>query len=153
MHRPAPRDAQFLGFDEAVVTQDPKWGPWLEWIEAAHPEHFRTALAMCWPRWPCLPYPPQREAAAAARQRIIEPLRQASGWQFMYPSPLPAELHDTVFITDQAQAFIRRQVAARPDQPSCATSPTWIRTTDKRLPSSLSQPPLRLEVGTLPLRK
>ena len=24
MHRPAPRDAQFLGFDEAVVTQDPK---------------------------------------------------------------------------------------------------------------------------------
>ena len=94
-----------------------KWGPWLEWIEAAHPEHFRTALAMCWPRWPCLPYPPQREAAAAARQRIIEPLRQASGWQFMYLSPLPAELHDTVFITDQAQAFIRRQVAARPDQP------------------------------------
>ena len=117
MHRPAPRAAQFLGFDEAVVTQDPKWGPWLEWIEAAHPEQFRTALAMCWPRWPCLPYPPLREAAAAARRRIIEPLREASGWQSMYPSPLPAELHDTVFITDQAQAFIRRQVAARPDQP------------------------------------
>ena len=133
-----------------------KWGPWLEWIEAAHPEHFRTALAMCWPRWPCLPYPPQREAAAAARWRIIEPLRQASGWQFMYLSPLPAELHDTVFITDQAQAFIRRQVAARPDQPFlCHVSyvdphdgqASWGRA------SSLSQPPLRLEVGTLPLRK
>ena len=116
MHRPAPRDARFLGFDEAVVTQDPKWGPWLEWIAHVHPEHLETALAMCWPRWPCLPYPPQREAAAAARRRIIDPLKQASAWPFMYPSPLPAELHDTVFITDQAEAFIRR-VAARANQP------------------------------------
>ena len=52
---------------------------------------------MCWPRWPCLPFPP---------------LREASAWQFMYPSPLPAELHDTVFITNQAREFIRGRRAS-----------------------------------------
>jgi len=107
-----PADFEYLGFDEAVITEDPKLGAYLDWIAAEHPEHYRTALAMSWPiPWIHEYGPDKRDLEPEwrkARQEILDPLEEASRWCLMYPSPLPAELHQTAFITDQALDFMAR---------------------------------------------
>jgi len=116
MHMPVA-DMAHLGFDESVVTEDPKWGPWTDWIKREHPEHYDAALALAWPFWPNHPAPADLARAKRARNRILVPLMKASPWAAMYPSPLPAELHDTTFITDRSLDFIRRHVADHGDRP------------------------------------
>jgi len=116
-----PQDLRYLGFDETVVTEDPKWGPWIGWIEREHPEHYETALAMCWGS-PCLrEYGPDRKnmepAWRAAVAKILKPIQDASEWPVMYPSPLPAELHQTTYITNRALDFLDRHVKEQPDEP------------------------------------
>jgi arylsulfatase A-like enzyme len=106
-----------LGFDESVVSEDPKWGPWTDWIKTKHPEHYDEALAMAWPFWPNHPCPDDLARAKRARQDILVPLMRASPWPAMYPSPLPAELHDTTFITDLGLDFIQRHMSQHNDQP------------------------------------
>lgn len=117
MHCPVPEDVAFLGFDESVVSEDPKWGPWIEWIAGAHPAHLQAALAMCWPSWPSHPRPEASDAAQDARERIIGPLQVASDWYLMHPSPLPPELHDTTYLTDLALGFMQRHLADNGDRP------------------------------------
>ncbi len=117
MHMPVPESLDYLGFDEAVVSEDPKWGPWTEWIKREHPEHYDAALAVAWPFWPNNPAPQDLSRAKRARNRIIVPLMAASPWPAMYPSPLPPGLHDTTFITDQGLDFIDRHIAECPDRP------------------------------------
>lgn len=117
MHQPIPRDVWNLGFDESMITEDTKWGPWLEWVGREHPEHYDTALGLAWHNWPNTPLSPERARAVDATRRIYEPLRQSQPFRLMWPSPLPAELHDTTFITNCGLDFIRRHRAEHADQP------------------------------------
>ena len=123
---PVPTCLDFLGFDEAVVSEDPKWGPWVDWVRKVHPEHYATALAMTnghsgrqgpYPKGDMLQGATQEQVdlkgatyPEAMRKRI-----DASPWSRMYPSPLPPEAHDTTFITECGLDFIRR--AAEGDAP------------------------------------
>jgi arylsulfatase len=117
MHMPVPDSLDYLGFDEAVVSEDPKWGPWTEWIKREHPEYYDAALAVAWPFWPNHPAPEDVSRAKRARNRILVPLMARSLWPVMYPSPLPPELHDTTFITDRGLDFIDRHRVEHPDEP------------------------------------
>ena len=51
------------------------------------------------------------------RDRILAPLRNAAPFNFMYGSPLPAELHDTTYITDMGLDFMRRHRQEHGDRP------------------------------------
>ncbi len=117
MHVPVPENVAFLGFDESMISEDPKWGPWLEWVRSEHPEHFEAALALCWPQWPNSPSPGEVDACLDARNRILRPLEKASTWHLMHPSPIPPEVHDSTFITDMGLDFMRRHVDTYGDRP------------------------------------
>ena len=117
MSLPVPDDLAYLGFDESVVSEDPKWGPWIDWIRCAHPDHYETTLAMCWGPQVDPTRAAEHERWRTARDRIVRPLREASAFGHMYASPLPATLHDTTYITDLGLGFMRRHVAAHGDRP------------------------------------
>jgi arylsulfatase A-like enzyme len=118
MHCAAPGSLDYLGFEESVVTEDPKW-PWYEWVCRTHPAHAERALAMSWAQWPSHPPHAMAEHVAEARRRHLQPRIERSGWQLMYASPLPPEVHDTAWITEMGLDFIERHQARRGDQPFC----------------------------------
>lgn len=131
MHGQLPESFAYLGFDETGVTEDPRWGIWLEWIRENHPEHYEQALATCWETnyvsnyasHPGAAPRDMREAFAAARTKHLLPAIEASGWKTIYSSPLPWELHQTTYITDRSLDFMSRHVRERPEQPFfCFTS-------------------------------
>ena len=112
------------GFDESVASEDPKFGAWLEWIARDHPEHYEQALSLCWPQ----PYMDEygkvvlgkkefRKDWQRAFDKHLAPLKKDSGWAAMFPSPLPKELQQSVFITDHSLDFIQRHQANHSDQP------------------------------------
>ncbi len=121
MQQPHPSSLDYLGFDEAMITEDPKWGEYIDWIEREHPEHFETALAVAWgePRQtPRANEDPRRRGAELKeiRQRILGRARADYPWQ-AYASPLPAELHQTTYITDRTLQSLEAHLTARPGQP------------------------------------
>lgn len=101
-----PDTMERYGFHESAVTEDPKMGEYLSWVQQQAPEWYETATAMAWPR----NYQSKEdlERFLSARSRILEPRRQASDWHLMYASPLPKELHQTRFIADKTIDFIER---------------------------------------------
>ncbi len=115
MSLPLPGDIRFLGFDEAKLTEDPRQGPWLEWIRNAHPEYYQAALATSWP----VPHLSESERSDWQRafDAVRKPLRDASSWELMYPSPLPPELQQTTWITDNGLDFMTRHLREHPDTP------------------------------------
>jgi choline-sulfatase len=115
MHMPLPKDLSQYGFDESVPSEDPKDGPYMEWIASQHPEWMDTALAMYWPRLYDAPEFAGRQKKA--RERILDPRKNASRWNQMYSSPLPKEMHQTSFITDRALDFMRDHAAQHAEQP------------------------------------
>ncbi|MFC1453456.1 sulfatase [Verrucomicrobiota bacterium] len=121
MPLPHPESYEFLGFHESVITEDPKWGAYTEWIRREHPEHFDTALAVAWGDARMKrPFPDSRyesENVRAVRNRILQPLRENSPWRCFYTSPLPPELHQTTWITSQALDFMKRQTAGDRERP------------------------------------
>ena len=121
MAQPLPRDLHYLGFDETVLTEDPKWGAWLDWVAVENPEHFEEALAVCWGHpWSKaygLHRTDMRPAHSAAQDRHLAPRREASTFELMYSSPLPPELHQTTFITDRSLDFMGRHIEHEADQP------------------------------------
>ena len=116
-----PESYAHLGFDESVITEDPKWGDYVEWIRQEHSEHFDAALAVAWgmPRGAQRQPDPRYddEYIQQARARILQPLRSASPWHLFYTSPLPPELHQTAWITDRSLDFMARHVDQTPTQP------------------------------------
>jgi len=116
-----PKDYDYLGFDETVITEDPKLGAYLDWIEKEHPEHYETAFAMSWNIPWMKDYGPDHrdmeDEWRKAREKIIKPLEESTEWPLMYTSPLPAQLHQTTFITDNAIDFLERHTDAADDQP------------------------------------
>lgn len=113
MPLPHPASYAHLGFDESVITEDPKWEAYIDWVRERHPEHLEAALAVAWgtPRtWAEIPEAYRsNEALHALRQKIVAPLKLPGQWPFVYPSPLPAEVHQTTWITDLALDYIRRR--------------------------------------------
>jgi arylsulfatase A-like enzyme len=116
-----PEGLAYLGFGETAITEDTKWGAYMDWIQSEHPEHFEEALAVAWgqPRTP----PERRDPRYAPerineiRARILGPRKAASPWGMFYTSPLPAELHQTTWITDRALAFMEQRTAQAGDAP------------------------------------
>lgn len=121
MQSPLPESLHYLGFEESVLTEDPKLGPWLDWVEKYHPDHYRAALAVSWP----MPYMKEygenkidiSQHWQAAYAEYVAPLQQKSNWRYMYTSPLPKEIHQTTYITDCSLAFMRRHQENYADQP------------------------------------
>jgi arylsulfatase A-like enzyme len=117
MALPHPKDFKNLGFDETMISEDPKWGDYLEWIKKDHPEHYRAALSMCWG----LPFVDKKlkDENADAIAEYLKEKKEHSDWHLMYSSPLPKELHQTTFITDRAIDFISGHREKSPDSPFC----------------------------------
>lgn len=105
-----PDDLGHLGFDQALITEDPKHGAWLDWIARDHPEHYEQALAVSWPMPYLDHYPPdardRRDEWEQAVETHLRPLQQPPHRRIVHPSPLPAELHQTSWITDHALHMI-----------------------------------------------
>lgn len=123
MGLPVPESLDYLGFDEVAVSEDPRLGPWLDWIESDHPEWFDAALATCWPMPYLDRYGPGRLDLRDRWKRAFEShlrkRRESSLWHLMYTSPLPPELGQTAYITDRGLDFMRRHLADHPDRPFC----------------------------------
>lgn len=121
MAMPHPENLEYLGFDESIITEDPKLGAYLDWIEKEHPEHYETALGLCWDSPWMEEYGPKKQnikpAWLKARKKIRDPLEQASISRLAYTSPLPAELHQTTYITDRSLDFMERHIAKHPGKP------------------------------------
>ncbi|THF79104.1 sulfatase family protein [Cohnella fermenti] len=121
MQLPLPPTLEHLGFDEAVLTEDTKLGPWLDWIKECHPEYYDMALATCW----SMPYLNNygengidlRQRWESAFEKFIAPLRKNSDWAPMYASPLPKELHQTAFIVDRSLDFMGKHMMQYPERP------------------------------------
>lgn len=120
LRNPPPSELTHLGFEQVLVSEDPKHGPWLDWVRDEHPEHYEQALAVSWP----MPYLDTagpgggslRPAWEAAYRRHLEPLHRQPHRRIVHPSPLPAELHQTTWITDRA--LERLDAVAREERPA-----------------------------------
>ncbi len=114
MVEPPPTNLRHLGFDKVVVTEDPKLGPWLDWIEKEHPEHYEQALAISWGMPYLKAYGKDRRNLVAAHQKAVarwrSPQQRPPCRPIFHRSPLPAELHQTRWITDLAMQHLDRQV-------------------------------------------
>ncbi len=111
-----PEDFSYLGFDESAVTGDVKIGCWLDWIREKHSDYFDMALATTHPV-PCLldygnsiGEPDISQRWQRAYEQHLVPRIQESGWELMYSSPLPQELHQTTYITDMGLDFMQRHL-------------------------------------------
>ncbi len=121
MAMPVPENLSYLGFDEAIVTEDPRLGPWLDWIRREHGEYFEQALATSWPIPWMHNYGPDGEDLTktylSAYHKHLAARAKASPWYLMYPSPLPPELNQTAYITDRAIDFMARHAQREADRP------------------------------------
>jgi len=113
---PHPRRLDDLGFDEYVIVEDDKRGPYLEWIRDEHPEYYEMALGRL---GKCQGYltPEQEAMRARARAEVFGPLRRRTKYSHMFPSPFPAEVHDTTWITDLGIEFMDRHLDRHADAP------------------------------------
>lgn len=112
-----PESFAHLGFDESIVTEDPKWGPWIDWVASARPDYAERALSMCWDPAYRSVSSNRRAEHAFARATHLLPRARESNWRSMYESPIPAELHDSAFIADRAIDFMARHLEARAGEP------------------------------------
>lgn len=106
-------DYRCYGFDEIHITEDPRGGEWLDWVEAEHPEHYEAALATIWPT--AIP-----EFAAYGHDKRdlrsrIEAVRRDFDWTSPqvpdgdwghYALPFPEAVSQTAWITGHAVRFI-----------------------------------------------
>ena len=90
-------DYRPYGFLEQHISEDPRGGPWLDWVRAEHPEHFRSALTTVWARGmdEFAEYGPQREDLAG----LMADLPQLGN---VYELPFPERVSQTNWITDRA---------------------------------------------------
>ncbi|MCC5844989.1 MAG: sulfatase-like hydrolase/transferase [Verrucomicrobia bacterium] len=124
MGAPLPPDFSSLGFNETAATEDPKLGPWIDWVRREYPEDAEHALSITWPIDYSRQYGVTNEdlfsRIQTARRNILQPIRAASDWPSAYSSPLRKELHQTTWITDQSLDFIARHLDSEPESPFCA---------------------------------
>jgi arylsulfatase A-like enzyme len=130
MHWAVPTDLGFLGFERSVVSEDPGWGPWIDWVQGTRPQDYPTALAMTNGQGDPGRMHARLEQAQGATVRQCElkqqgcdqtlgPVIERSAWRRMYTSPLPAAAHDTVFLTECGLDFLRTAAADTSGTPFC----------------------------------
>ena len=121
---PHEKSMKRYGFDEAVETEDPKFGAWLEWIAHDHPEILRagpcpllasTLHGRVWPSGARQKGPPRRFSKGFSKAH--GPTTKGFRVGRMFTSPLPRELQQSVFITDCSLDFIKRHREKNADQP------------------------------------
>jgi arylsulfatase len=116
---PVPENVRFLGFDESVVTEDPKWGPWVDWVKDNHPDQLDIAISMTNGHSAKQGVQPELELSKGATQEEInikiqafpnymQPRISNSQWDRMYASPLIHQAHDTTYITNRGLEFIKK---------------------------------------------
>ena len=105
-------DYKPYGFDVTQITEDPRGGVWLDWVEQEHPEHYEAALATIWAagisEWAA--YGPRK---IDLRDRIRK-AREKYQLKLAYALPFPQEVSQTNWITACAAEFIREAPADRP---------------------------------------
>lgn len=117
MGKEVPESLDFLGFDESVSAEDTKWGPWLDWVKEKSPENYNYALAMTWPHGERKIDQDTIDLQQKVKKELLQPRRENSEWVNMYTSPLPAELHDTTYITELGLQFMKKHMEKYSDQP------------------------------------
>ncbi|MHC5058294.1 MAG: sulfatase family protein [Planctomycetota bacterium] len=102
------------GFDVTHITEDPRGGEWLDWVERDHPEHYESALATIWST-----QIPDFAAYGPEKRDLRDRIRRAKGrtrWatdefpeatRGAYPLPFPEEVSQTSWITGRALEFLR----------------------------------------------
>lgn len=119
---PVPSSLEHLGFDEAILSEDPKWGPYIDWVREKYPQYLDIAISMTNEHSGHVAPNRAMETLQGATEeemdikftafeKYMRPRMEASDWERMYPSPLPAEAHDTTFITEMGLDFIEREAA------------------------------------------
>jgi arylsulfatase A-like enzyme len=90
-------DYRPYGFTEQHITEDPRGGPWLDWVRAEHPEHFRAVLTTVWAREmdEFSDYGPHREDLAELMAELPNPGN-------VYELPFPARVSQSNWITDRS---------------------------------------------------
>lgn len=90
-------DYRPYGFAEQHITEDPRGGPWLDWVRDRHPEHFRAVLTTVWARGldEFADYGPQGEDLAAMMADLPAPGN-------VYELPFPERVSQSNWITDRA---------------------------------------------------
>lgn len=118
MSRPVLDSMDYLGFDEAIVSEDHKWGPWLDWVREKYPEHYETALALTWGSALDVSEKTSQmnRISSVRREEIIKPLIDSTPGR-MWTSPLPAEAHDSNFITEKSLDFMQRHIEGGSGKP------------------------------------
>jgi arylsulfatase len=124
------------GFDVANVTEDPRGGEWLDWIEKNYPKHYENALATVWTlEVPGLKKYGKNNINISERAKNI---RKNFKWgtkkypnsnAFMYTLPFPEHLSQTSWISKKAIDFIKESEKnipiyahisyVQPHSPSC----------------------------------
>ena len=107
-------DYRPYGFDIARITEDPRGGEWLDWVEREHPEHYDSALATIWAtRVPeFASYGPEKRDLSERIRRARENMTWATtefpeATSGAYPLPFPEEVSQTSWITERALEFLR----------------------------------------------
>jgi arylsulfatase A-like enzyme len=142
---------QPYGFDVTHISEDPRGGEWLDWVEANHPSHYDAALATVWPT--AVPdfadYGPQhrnlRDRILAIRRDFdwTSPEVPDATWTH-YALPFPEDVSQTAWITGRALDFIAETPASQPvlahigyvqpHSPFCAPRAHFARVADDAIP-------------------
>lgn len=88
------------GFDQIVGVEDFQWGNYLDWLRGVAPEHLPAALGE---NMGCNKLSERYGSDPYARPLFPEHMDR------LYDSALPAEVHPTRYIADQALSFIREK--------------------------------------------
>ncbi len=113
---PHPRHLDDLGFDEDCIVEDDKRGPYLDWIRDEHPDYYEMALGRLG-KWKGHLTEEQQALREKARAEVFRPLTGKTQYNHMFPSPFPAEIHDSTWITDHGLDFMQRHLDEHPDTP------------------------------------
>lgn len=148
-------DYRLYGFDVTRITEDPRAGDWLDWLEREHPEHYEAALATIW----CRAIPEFRHYGpdgidlsariAAARGKHVWPSEAfPHDGPGCHTLPFPETVSQTAWITDCATDFIRATDPAvpllahisyvQPHGPSCPPGEFMQRVDVDRIPEPLA---------------
>ncbi len=103
-----------FGFVESAVSEDMRYGPWLEWVKEKSPEYYEPALSTVW-HW----HIPENDKknnskkikndVAKATEKYLIPWRDKHGVNpSAYPEILPTELSQTSWICERSCNFIVR---------------------------------------------
>lgn len=103
-----PADPRYLGFDEGVIAEDTKWGPWLDWVRNTGSEKlYELALGSTWQHNNrIIPQTLLDFTQKSRTDNYYTPIKSKSFWGQVYQSPMDANYTDEVFTTDKALEFL-----------------------------------------------